>query len=159
MIRHSMRRAKTSSGRRREGRWRGLLVAGAGMLAIPAAFAASVAEQPAAVAGAAAPVQYDMALGDSIAAGTGASTSANDYVNLVYQHELATHPGLQLMNLSCGGATTGSVLNGPGWPEATGPQLGDAEAFLRAHPGQVAFLTIDIGGNDVDGCFGSSGVN
>ena len=105
------------------------------------------------------PVQYYVALGDSLGAGTGASTPANDYVNLVYQHELASHPGLQLMNLSCGGATTGSVINGPGCSFATGTQLGDAEAFLRAHPGQVALLTIDIGGNDVDGCFGSSGVN
>lgn len=44
------------------------------------------------------PVQYHVALGDSIAAGVGASTTANDYVNLVYQHELVSHPGLQLVN-------------------------------------------------------------
>ena len=100
-----------------------------------------------------------MALGDSLGAGTGASTPSNDYVNLVYQHELANHPGLQLLNLSCGGATTGSVINGPGCSYSTGTQLGDAEAFLRAHPSQVALLTIDIGGNDVDGCLGSSGIN
>ena len=103
--------------------------------------------------------QYYVALGDSLGAGTGASTPSNDYVNLVYQHELARHPGLQLMNLSCGGATTGSVINGPGCSFATGTQLGDAEAFLRAHSGQVTLLTIDIGGNDVDGCASSSGIN
>ena len=37
--------------------------------------------------------------------------------------------------------------------------MGDAEAFLRSHPGQVEMLTIDIGANDVDGCIGSSGIN
>jgi len=121
----------------------------------------SVAQAPtaAAVQAAMTPVQYYVALGDSLGAGTGASTPSNDYVNLVYQHELASHAGLQLLNLSCGGATTGSVINGPGCSYSTGTQLGDAEAFLRAHPGQVALLTIDIGGNDVDGCIGSSGIN
>jgi lysophospholipase L1-like esterase len=117
----------------------------------------SLAQAP--TAAAASPAQYYVALGDSLGAGTGASTPSNDYVDLVYQHELASHPGLQLLNLSCGGATTGSVINGPGCSYSTGTQLGDAEAFLRAHPGQIALLTIDIGGNDVDGCFGSSGVN
>jgi lysophospholipase L1-like esterase len=98
-------------------------------------------------------------MGDSLAAGTGASTTANDYVSLVYQHELARHSGLQLENLGCGGATSASVVNGPGCSYATGTQLGDAEAFLRSHPGQVEMLTIDIGANDVDGCIGSSGIN
>jgi len=122
---------------------------------------AGIAQAPTAAAAAAAvaPTQYYVALGDSLGAGTGASTAANDYVNLVYQHELASHPGLQLLNLSCGGATTGSVITGPGCSYSTGTQLGDAEAFLRAHAGQVALLTIDIGGNDVDGCIGSSGIN
>ena len=105
------------------------------------------------------PVQYYVAMGDSLAAGTGASTTANDYVSLVYQHELARHPGLQLENLGCGGATSASVVKGPGCSYSTGTQLGDAEAFLRSHPGQVEMLTIDIGANDVDGCIGSSGIN
>ncbi len=39
---------------------------------------------------------------------------------------------------------------------ATGSQLGDAEAFLRAHPGHIAFLTIDIGINNVLGCVTAS---
>ena len=102
---------------------------------------------------------YYVAMGDSIAAGTGASTPANDYVNLVYQHELALHPGLQVVNLGCGGATSASVVLGPGCSYATGTQLGDAKAFLAAHPGQVAMLTIDIGANDVDGCLGTGGIN
>jgi lysophospholipase L1-like esterase len=108
---------------------------------------------------AATPTEYYVAMGDSLGAGTGASVPANDYVNVLYTHELALHPGLQVMNLSCGGATTGSVINGPGCSYTTGTQLGDAEAFLRVHAGQIAFLTIDIGGNDVDGCDGATGIN
>ena len=47
----------------------------------------------------------------------------------------------------------------PGCDYATGTQLGDAEAFLAAHPGQTAFVTIDIGANDVDGCTSGTTIN
>ena len=156
------RRSSADPGGRITGRRTSLVVIIVSALATVGSFGiTSVAQAPtaAAVQAAVTPVQYYVALGDSLGAGTGSSTPSNDYVNLVYQHELASHPGLQLLNLSCGGATTGSVINGPGCSYSTGTQLGDAEAFLRAHPGQIALLTIDIGGNDVDGCFSSSGVN
>ena len=130
-----------------------------GLLATVAVGTTSLAESPTPAQATTTPVEYDVAMGDSLAAGTGASTGADDYVSLVYQHELARHPGLQLENLGCGGATTASVIHGPGCSYTTGTQLGDAEAFLRSHPGQVEMLTIDIGANDVDGCIGSSGVN
>ena len=102
---------------------------------------------------------YYVAMGDSLAAGAGASTTGNRYVNVLYQHELSRFPGLQLDNIGCSGATSGSVIYGPGCSYTTGTQLGDAEAFLRAHPGQVPFVTIDIGGNDVDGCLSGQTVN
>ncbi|HLG66420.1 MAG TPA: SGNH/GDSL hydrolase family protein [Acidimicrobiales bacterium] len=96
---------------------------------------------------------YYVALGDSLAAGVGATTAADSYVDLVAQHELARFPGLQLENFSCAGATTGTMLDGGGTcAYSSGTQLGDAEAFLEAHQGQVAFVTIDIGANDVDHC-------
>jgi len=41
----------------------------------------------------------------------------------------------------------------------TGDQLGDAESFLQAHPGHVAFVTIDVGGDDIDGCGLSGTIN
>jgi lysophospholipase L1-like esterase len=103
--------------------------------------------------------QYDVALGDSIAAGAGASLPTDDYVTLVYQHVLSRYPGLQLVNLACSGATTGSMISGPGCSYTTGTQLGDAEAFLRAHAGRVALVTIDIGANNVDSCLGPSGID
>src|SRR5262249_57489994 len=45
------------------------------------------------------------------------------------------------------------MMNGGICTYATGSQLGDAEAFLTSHPGQVAFVTIDIAGNDLAPCF------
>jgi lysophospholipase L1-like esterase len=42
---------------------------------------------------------------------------------------------------------------------AAGSQLKAAVKFLRAHKGQVALVTIDIGANDVDNCVTSSGFN
>jgi acetyl esterase/lipase/lysophospholipase L1-like esterase len=102
---------------------------------------------------------YYLALGDWFATGIGASTSANDYVNLVAAHEAARYPNLQVENLGCGGATTASMADGPGCSYATGTQLGDAVAFLKAHPRQVAFVTIDIGADDVAGCQTASGLD
>ena len=96
--------------------------------------------------------RYQVSLGDSLAAGTGASTDATRYVNQIEAHEAAEFPGLTLWNLACGGATTSSMITGPGCSYSTGTQLGDAEAFLRTHPGQVPYITIDIGANDVDRC-------
>ena len=51
------------------------------------------------------------------------------------------------------------MIDGPGCSYTTRTQLGDAEAFLEAHPGEVAFVTIDIGANDVDGCTSGTTIN
>ena len=101
-------------------------------------------------AAAATPLYY-LALGDSLAVGAGAS-AGHGYVDDIFAFERLSIPDLQLVNLACGGATTSSMINGGGCSYATGSQLGDAEAFIAAHPGQVAFVTIDIGGNDVLSC-------
>jgi len=114
---------------------------------------------PATAADAAPTPLYTLALGDSLAAGVGASTTANRYVNVLAAHEANRFPGLQLVNDACGGATTTSVIYGPGCSYTTGTQLGDVEAFLRTHPGQVPYVTIDIGGNNVDGCLSGLTVN
>jgi acetyl esterase/lipase len=113
---------------------------------------------PAGAAKASAP-HYYLALGDWLATGIGASSSADDYVNLIAEHEGTRYPNLQAVDLGCGGATTASMADGPGCSYTTGTQLGDAEAFLRAHPRQVAFVTIDIGADDVAACQSSSGLD
>ena len=102
---------------------------------------------------------YYLALGDSLVTGGGTTSVANRYVNLIAGHEASRYPGLQLVNLGCGGATTASMMNGPGCSYASGTQLGDAEAFLRTHPGQVAFATMDVGADDVQTCQTATGLN
>jgi hypothetical protein len=78
-------------------------------------------------------------------------------VNLIYQHEQTRIEDLQLVNLSCAGETTSSMINGPGC--GTGAQLASAEAFLEAHPGQVAFVTLDVGASDFDACIDGTTVD
>jgi lysophospholipase L1-like esterase len=72
-------------------------------------------------------------------------------------------PGLQIVNDGCPGETTESFIEGPcayqlefplHHPYAAGTdssQLTDALAYLRAHPGSVNPITIDIGANDALG--------
>lgn len=135
---------------------------GSALVAVLAVFlgagAALVGSSAAPTAAAAATPQYYLALGDSLAANAGASPASNSYVNRVFAHEATRFPGLALNNISCGGATTTSMLNGSNCGKSV-TQTADAESFLKAHRGQVAFVTIDIGGNDANGCVGAGGVN
>lgn len=108
---------------------------------------------------------YYLALGDSLSQGYepvvsgGQIVSAGDtdrgYVDDLYTKLQAANPSLQLVKLGCSGETTGSMISGGVCTDGrytTGSQLGDVEAFLAAHKGQVKYLTIDIGANDVDSC-------
>jgi lysophospholipase L1-like esterase len=120
-------------------------------------------------------VHYYVALGDSLAAGyqpngeTGPDGMfLHGYANQLYDALKANDPTLQLLNLSCGGETTSSMISGEevhfagsrsfcgyrSWHGhlAHGSQLDDAVAFLHAHSGFVSLITIDIGGNDVGAC-------
>jgi lysophospholipase L1-like esterase len=116
----------------------------------------------------AAPAYY-LALGDSLAQGVQPATpplapgvslgesieTDQGYANDLLAHYRAAFPGgLKLADLGCPGETSTSMLTGAGSPCAypRGSQLAAALAFLRAHRGQVALVTIDIGANNVDGC-------
>ncbi len=105
-----------------------------------------------------APLRYHLALGDSLAAGVGAPAGLG-YVPRITAAEKLRVPGLTLQNLSCGGASTGSMLVGPGCSYTQGNQVAAAEAFLLANPGAVSFITINIGGNDIRGCVTGSGTD
>jgi lysophospholipase L1-like esterase len=89
------------------------------------------------------PGPYYLALGDSVPVWDGNSS----YPNLLLARYQKTVPNMQLMNLAVSGETTSSMLGG---------QYTSALAFLRAHQNEVRLITIDIGGNDVVGCYGSS---
>jgi lysophospholipase L1-like esterase len=88
-------------------------------------------------------VRYYLALGDSLATGFAAGPGQG-YTDDLLAHFQSQVPGLQLVDLGVSGETTTSFIDGG--------QLQAAEAFLAAHSGQVSFVTIDIGGNDIVGC-------
>lgn len=87
-----------------------------------------------------APSSYYLALGDSVPVWN----RPNSYPNLLLARHQARLPGLRLNDIAISGETTTSMLKGG--------QYRAALAFLRAHRGHIALITIDIGGNDVVGC-------
>jgi lysophospholipase L1-like esterase len=107
---------------------------------------------PAVHAGSGATVSY-LALGDSLSVGfqPGPTVNSNGYVDDLYGRMEPQIPGLSLKNVGCAGETSRSLITGKHSPchYAAGSQLDAAVAFLQAHPGQVAFITIDIGANDL----------
>lgn len=112
------------------------------------------------------PSYYYVSLGDSLANGTQPDSNghnhATDQGNVdvtasVLQRSL---PGLQVVKLGCGG-TSGTVISGTPCNSSygSGSQLQQAEAFLRAHFGQVPLVTVQIGDNDVERCIGTGGID
>jgi len=101
---------------------------------------------------------YYLALGDSLSRGVqpdaaGASVETSQgYPNLVYDQLRPGHPGLRLVQLGCPGETTETMMHGGICRYPGGSQLAAAVAFLRAHPGHVLLITIDIGANDPEDC-------
>jgi lysophospholipase L1-like esterase len=102
---------------------------------------------------------YYLALGDSLSVGyqPGRGETSKGYVDDLWRTIREDHiPGLVVHNVGCAGETSRSLITGERSPcgYAAGSQLDAAVAFLAAHPGQVAFITIDIGSNDlVERCF------
>jgi lysophospholipase L1-like esterase len=135
------------------------------ILAITLLLAGLVAGVSSAEGSEAAPVYY-VALGDSLATGaqptpsgqTAALRAANGtnsgYVDVLYDLVRERTPNLHVKNFGCGGESTTSMIEG-GFPFdyrcGYGPssQLAEAVAFLQEHRGQVAFVTVDIGANDL----------
>ena len=120
----------------------------------------------AATAGGTAGRQYYLALGDSLSAGAqpnsrGALASTTAGYPFQLDALLRQHGrDLSLDDLGCSGETTWTLAHGgvcrySGEP-GTGTQLRAALDFLRAHPGHVPLITIDIGVNDLRSCYGIS---
>ncbi len=105
-----------------------------------------------------APATYYLALGDSLsqgvqpdAAGTSVETGQG-YANQLYAMLRRGQPTLQLVKLGCPGETTATMIHGGICRYRGGSQLAAAGAFLSAHRGHVALVTIDIGANDPEDC-------
>jgi lysophospholipase L1-like esterase len=100
---------------------------------------------------------YYVSLGDSAAAGFQPNGhSSRGYADQLYHRIHSRLPHLRLLKLGCPGETAESLISGVDSPCAyqSGSQLNEATSFLTAHTGQIAFITINIGGNDVvESCF------
>lgn len=109
----------------------------------------------------AAPVGYYLSLGDSLAAGyvSGRGDTDLGYADQLYDRLRKSDPALELVKLGCDGETTTSMIEGGRCSYPAGSQLRQAVRFLQAHNGQVRYLTLDIGANDLAGCYSRSGVD
>jgi lysophospholipase L1-like esterase len=94
-----------------------------------------------------------LALGDSLSTGfqPGRGETTKGYVHDLWRDMREQIPGLGLRNVGCSGETSRSMITGRNSPcrYEPGSQLNAALLFLETHPGQVAFITIDIGANDL----------
>jgi lysophospholipase L1-like esterase len=134
-------------------------------LAVSAALAAAprVAAAPAAGAATSSGARYYLSLGDSLAQGyqpiggpwspLGFPGYNHGYADQLLKLVHDRYEQLRLVKLGCGGETTTTMIVGSpwcgSWAFPGGSQLAEAKTFLRAHRGEVAFVTINIGGNDV----------
>jgi lysophospholipase L1-like esterase len=144
-----------------------IAVSSAAGAASPAAAAVKPAHATAHASSASA--EYYLALGDSLAQGvqpapgTGVSAPTDQgYVDDLLAHYQPQFNGnLTVVKLGCQGETSTSMLTGTGSPctYPQGSQLAAALAFIRAHQGQIALITIDIGANNVDNCTAGGGIS
>jgi lysophospholipase L1-like esterase len=103
-------------------------------------------------AGAGDAVTY-LALGTSLAVGVqpGRGETPKGYVDDLFRSMQEQIPGLTLRNVGCPGETSRSMIIGTHslCHYAAGSQLDAAVAFLQEHPEQVAFITLEVGANDL----------
>jgi len=100
-----------------------------------------------------------LSLGDSLAAGLQPDSKGVDhptrdgYADVLGRRLIGAYPRLRTNRLSCGGATTWTLLNGGASCQARDEpgQVVQAERFLEAHP-ETVLVTVNIGDNDVEGC-------
>jgi lysophospholipase L1-like esterase len=109
--------------------------------------------------------QYYLALGDSLSQGGQPDTSGTvvptnqGYANHLLRAEKGKFNNLTIKDIGCLGETTTTMMKGGICTYAAGSQLKAAVQFLQAHKGHIAFVTIDIGANDVDNCVSGLTVN
>jgi lysophospholipase L1-like esterase len=108
---------------------------------------------------------YYLALGDSLARGAQPNAAgvtkptSQGYANDIYAAEKRLYKNLKLEQLGCLGETTETMING-GCVDGSykaGSQLKAAVAFIKSH--KIAFITLDIGANDIDGCVVNGSIN
>ena len=99
--------------------------------------------------------RYYVALGDSLSQGyqPGQGDTDEGYVDVLHATLAAQEPGLELVKLGCSGETAASMVRGGRCTyDGAASQLEAAADFLREHRGEVAYVTLDIGANDLLRC-------
>src|SRR5205807_484447 len=103
------------------------------------------------------PVQkFYLALGDSLSRGAQPNTAGktvaghHGYSDQLFAVEKKKIKHLKLVELGCLGESTTTMINGGKCKYAAGSQLKAAVKFIKKHKKDIAFVTIDIGANDVD---------
>ena len=82
------------------------------------------------------------------------------YADVLRRMEQRRWPGLRLADFGCPGITAQGALDGTGACQyPNGSQIATATSFVSAHPGAVAFVTVDLGFNDVAPCLAGEVVN
>lgn len=124
-------------------------------LAVLVAFAAAlVVALPG--SSAAAPPRIYVSLGDSLAAGYLSPEqpfSSQGYADQLLLIKKAAGASLALKKFGCPGETTTTMISGGGrCTYALGSQLKQAVAYIKKYRQRIAFVTIDIGANDVLPC-------
>lgn len=99
-----------------------------------------------------------VSLGDSLSVGfqPGQGRTDDGYVDDLWRRAQRAIPSLRLRKFGCPGETSRGMISGVGsaCTYAAGSQLDAVVAYLENHAGDVAFITIDIGVNDMlDRCF------
>jgi lysophospholipase L1-like esterase len=120
------------------------------------------------------PGRYLLGLGDSLTFGYhpwrfifDAASFHTGFVDDLAVLLSALRPDIRTVNYGCPGETAASFLEGgctykrflplhDDYPAGT-PQLNQALAFLRAHPGEVSPIVLSIGANDLNHLAGSCG--
>ena len=102
------------------------------------------------------PKSYYLALGDSLAFGYQPDLDwSHSYPQQWYSNDLSKKHVKSFTNYGCNGETSATFING-GCPYAyalhnyyIGSQLNAALSFIKAHPGAVSPVSLDIGANDL----------
>ena len=129
----------------------GVLATSAALL-VAGASSGSAAPSP---TGSANAMGWYLALGDSLAAGYQPDAGvdlAGGYTDDVLAGVRATAPKTTLVNLSCPGERSTTLVNGGICSYDKGSQLDQALQFLHAHGRYTRLITLQIGANDVQRC-------
>ena len=103
---------------------------------------------------------YLVSLGDSLAQGVQPNSAGKSvetkqgYADQLYNSikRKPKYKGLKLVKLGCPGESTKSITAGGICHYAKGNQLAQADAFMKKNKGKIAYVTYDLGANDVDFC-------